>query len=244
MKSTTVILSLVLCVAAVSGETTPEKISEPVHVTNSTNDYDFNQALVDFVKGKSVGLWYKLLELLEEMKKDCPTFESEFEKEFQTVRECAEEVKLNTNQTICQAVKTHFHTCNKPVRDLLSKCLPPKSRDLPELISKIVLTVFDEACQSTVEQILELMNPCQFTTDFASHESCVALRTQIRSYTDTFPTKQFVCSLIPTIKKCSNERHVSDCSNPITKRAFARFHEAIEEATKELCAAPSKNEIA
>lgn len=57
------------------------------------------------------------------------------------------------------SIKKKFAKCTKLGRDLVVSCLPEKSKDLPILGEKIAFALIDQACNSTVEEILgEFLN--------------------------------------------------------------------------------------
>lgn len=69
------------------------------------------------------------------------------------VGECVEDIDLGSD-TFCSLIKKNFAKCSKPARDLITSCLPEESKGLPGLGEKIILAIIENACSSTVEEIL------------------------------------------------------------------------------------------
>lgn len=64
-----------------------------------------------------------------------------------------EEIEWGSD-TFCTVIRKNFAKCTAPARELIVGCLPEKSKDLPMLAEKIVSALIDQACNSTVEEIV------------------------------------------------------------------------------------------
>lgn len=69
------------------------------------------------------------------------------------IQTCLEEIELGSD-TLCNLIRKNYGKCTKPARELIISCLPEKSKDLPVLGEKIILSIIDQTCNSTVEEIL------------------------------------------------------------------------------------------
>lgn len=66
---------------------------------------------------------------------------------------CINNIELGEN-TFCSLLRNNLEKCAEPVKKLLVGCLPEESKGLPVMAIKIIKAVIDQACNSTVEEIL------------------------------------------------------------------------------------------
>ncbi|MFK9312061.1 hypothetical protein ACJEKH_26130, partial [Escherichia coli] len=68
------------------------------------------------------------------------------------------------------------------------------------MVDKMIVGIIDQACQSTVEEILELFNPCGFNNDDEHIPACKEIMTAVDKYRNELPSKSLICSTVPKIK--------------------------------------------
>ncbi|XP_018568676.1 uncharacterized protein LOC111691275 [Anoplophora glabripennis] len=176
----------------------------------------------------------KFIELSEKTKIQCPELEQTLDTTLEEVDNCIENTELGDN-TLCSLLRNNLEKCLEPVKKTLVRCLPEESKGLPIMAIKIGKAVVDQACNSTVEEILELLNPCTRAKETLSYEACTKVRKIFREYKNKLPSKSLVCSLLPNIKSCDKFHQEASCKNPVTKSAMVNFFEAIDEATATEC---------
>ncbi|KAG5894172.1 hypothetical protein JTB14_001867 [Gonioctena quinquepunctata] len=191
--------------------------------------------LAELVRDKfNITIINDLLRLGHLAKEKCPDVEDKLEKAVDEIAECITSIELGS-ETFCSLIRHNWNKCSKPGLDAVASCLPAESRDLPRMASKVILAVIDQACNSTVEQILELFNPCLMEEDIDEFAECTEILTSFKEHKDKLPSKNLICSLLPKMKGCKKAHQDASCKNPVTKQASALFSEAIEDATQEEC---------
>ncbi|KAG5894171.1 hypothetical protein JTB14_001866 [Gonioctena quinquepunctata] len=202
--------------------------------SKSIEEEDIRELAV-FVRDKfNITIINDLLRLGNMAKEKCPDIEDKAEKAVDEIGECITNIELGS-ETFCSLIRHNWKKCSKPGVDAVASCLPAESRDLPRMASKVILAVIDQACNSTVEQVLELFNPCMMEEDIDKFAECTDIITSLKEQRDKLPSKNLVCSLLPKMKGCRKAHQDASCKNPVTKQASARFSEAIEDATQEEC---------
>ncbi|XP_056647900.1 uncharacterized protein LOC130452563 [Diorhabda sublineata] len=175
-----------------------------------------------------------LEELGKKAKAQCPNIETQIEEVGSQIESCIEDIELGSD-TFCSLMKKNLAKCAKPGVDLISSCLPAESKELPTIAIKVVSAIIDQACRSTVEEILELFNPCILETDISTISACTEIKTVLEEHRNKLPSKSLVCSTVPKVKSCSKAHREASCKNPITNRVAANFQDAIEASIKDVC---------
>ncbi|XP_074026936.1 uncharacterized protein isoform X2 [Leptinotarsa decemlineata] len=207
--------------------------------SSSLEEEDIKE-IAEMVKEKfNSTIVFDVLRLAKLTKDKCPDVEEKAENALGEIAECISDIELGS-ETFCSLIRNNWEKCSKPGLDAVASCLPEESKDLPYMFSKIIAAIVDEACNSTVEEILELFNPCGFDDeDSRELPECNEIVSTVASYKDKLPSKNLICSMLPKMRKCGIAQNES-CKNPITKRAGLHFQEAIESATKDDCDALNK----
>ncbi|CAG9834927.1 unnamed protein product [Diabrotica balteata] len=180
-----------------------------------------------------------VIKMAEKAKAKCPDLEEKLDDISEKIEKCVDDIELGS-ETFCSLVKNNLARCAKPAIDLIASCLPEESRDLPVLGQKIVVAVVKQACSSTVEEILELFNPCALEKDFASFPACREIKTVIDEHRNKLPSKSLICSTLPKVRNCAKAHIEASCQNTITRQAALKFHDAIDAALKDDCDALNK----
>ncbi|CAG9834924.1 unnamed protein product [Diabrotica balteata] len=180
-----------------------------------------------------------IVKMVEKAEDKCPNIEEKIEGVVDKVDQCMDEIELGSD-TFCSLVKNNLAKCSKPLVDLITSCLPDESKDLPPMVQKIITAVVDEACHTTVEELLELLNPCIIDKEFVSVPACSEIKDVFVANRNKLPSKSLVCSMLPKVKTCVKGHVEASCKNPTTKRATLKFHEAIDNAIKSDCEALNK----
>ncbi|CAH1101383.1 unnamed protein product [Psylliodes chrysocephalus] len=155
------------------------------------------------------------------------------------VQNCIEAVELG-NDTFCHMIQENFVTCFKPVAVVINTCMPEESKDLPFMIGKMIHGVIEQACHSTVEDILEIFNPCIYEKDPETIHACEEIDTVVGEHQNKLPSKSLICQTLPKVKNCAKAMVDGSCKNQVTKNAVLKFHDAIEHSVKEDCDALNK----
>nr|XP_023023452.1 uncharacterized protein LOC111511653 [Leptinotarsa decemlineata] len=181
---------------------------------------------------------FDIMTLIKKTEDKCPDIEEKLERAGEEIGECIEQIELGS-ETFCSLLRKNGQKCTKPGVEAIASCLPEESKELPAMLSKIIWVVIDQACNSTVEEILELFNPCVMNKEANKSPECTAVKDTIVSHKDQLPSKSLICSLVPKVKSCA-AKHEGGCTNPITKNANLHFQNAIEDAIKDDCDALNK----
>ncbi|XP_072388550.1 uncharacterized protein [Diabrotica undecimpunctata] len=180
-----------------------------------------------------------VLKMAEKAKEKCPNIDDKIDEVGEKIVQCMDDIELGS-ETFCSLVKKNLAKCSKPLVDLITGCLPDESKDLPAMGEKIITAIVDEACHTTVEELLELFNPCFMEKEFVSVPACSEIKDVFVANRNKLPSKSLVCSMLPKVKSCVKGHVDASCKNPTTKRATLKFHEAIENAIKSDCDALNK----
>ncbi|XP_028146143.1 uncharacterized protein LOC114339675 [Diabrotica virgifera virgifera] len=206
-----------------------------------------SKALQKYLKDSDYQVIKDLTREFDKHKDKCADIEKKMNDTIDDLANCIEDITIG-DSTVCATAQRAIEKCAKPVIELVSGCLPDESKELPALAEGVVLAIWKQACASTVEQVLELFNPCQWKSfsSLEKIESCKAVPTEVESWDHSkqLPTTENICTLLPKIKKCSSDFHGQYCKNPVTLSSFAKFHKAIETETEKICHDPVKNEVA
>ncbi|CAH1101381.1 unnamed protein product [Psylliodes chrysocephalus] len=197
-------------------------LSEFNKIAQYVNDEYNTTVLLDAVK------------MIEKINEKCPNIQTQIDSVGEEVHNCMVGVELG-NDTLCHMVKTHLVRCLKPIGVVINTCLPEESKGLPILVEKMVQGLINQACESTVEEILELFNPCIFETDTEDVHACQEADAVIEEYRNKLPSKSLVCHTLPKARNCVKAMVEGSCKNPITQNSVLKFHDAAEHAIKEDC---------
>ncbi|XP_074026934.1 uncharacterized protein [Leptinotarsa decemlineata] len=196
--------------------------------------------LAQLVKDKfNTTIIYDLLKLAKKAEEKCPDIEGKIEGAIDQILECITDIELGAD-TLCSLIRNNWEKCSKPGWDAVASCLPAESKDLPHLFGKVFFALVDQACNSTVEQILELLNPCGLKNNYETFPECKDVLKTFTSHKNELPSKSLVCSMLPKLKNCAEAHDKAGCENPITRQASNQFFEAVEDATKDDCDAINK----
>ncbi|XP_023023451.2 uncharacterized protein [Leptinotarsa decemlineata] len=207
--------------------------AEESNESSSLEKEDFEE-IAEFAKNKlNTTIIYDLMKLVKKTQEKCPDIEEKLEHAGEEIGECIEKIELGS-ETFCSLLRKNGERCSKAGVEAIASCLPEESKELPAMLSKIIWVIIDQACNSTVEEILELFNPCVLNEEASKSPECTEVKDALASHKDQLPSKSFVCSMIPKVRSCS-KKFESGCTNPITKNANLHFHDAVEEAIKEDC---------
>ncbi|CAG9834922.1 unnamed protein product [Diabrotica balteata] len=206
-----------------------------------------SKALQKFLKDSDYQVIKDLSRDFNRHKDKCEDIEKKMNDTIEDLSDCLEGISIGSN-TVCFTVRHAVEKCAKPVIELVSGCLPEESKELPALVERISLGLLKQACSSTVEEVLELFNPCQWKSfnNLEKIDSCNNLMTEVESWDhkNPLPTTENICKALPKLKKCSSDFHGQYCKNPVTLSSFAKFHKSIEDQTEKICHNPVKNEVA
>ncbi|KAJ8918634.1 hypothetical protein NQ315_013140 [Exocentrus adspersus] len=175
-----------------------------------------------------------MLALIEQTKKQCPDIQDKLDSTTDQVATCIDNIDLGSD-TFCAIIRKNLGKCSEPVKKLLDGCLPEESKDLPAMGIKIISAIIDQACNSTVEEILELFNPCMMEKEFKSYEACTKVKDAVTEHKSKLPTKSLICSMLPNLTSCVKSHRDASCKNPVTKESLINFYEAIDTATASDC---------
>ncbi|XP_018568653.1 uncharacterized protein LOC108908944 [Anoplophora glabripennis] len=175
-----------------------------------------------------------ILVLINKTESRCPGIEEKLDKAVGEVGECLDDIDLGED-TICTVTRKNLEKCSEPITKILVDCLPEESKGLPILGIKILKAVLDQACNSTVEEILELLNACTLKKEFDYFDTCTSLKNTFQQYRDKVPSKSLVCSLMPNVKSCIKSHQEASCKNPVTRAVMVKFYDAIDIATASEC---------
>ncbi|CAG9863958.1 unnamed protein product [Phyllotreta striolata] len=211
-------------------------------VYGKSEENEVQKLVTDFLEDKAsdLSLFNDIIEMADKTKKNCPDLDAKLNATMIEVQKCTEEIKIGPN-TICTILKTNIVPCTKPVRELMVSCLPQESKELPLVLERIFITIIKQACSSTMEEILEFFNPCQFSKNVSSFPSCQEVANTVQTFRNKMPSKEFVCSLLPKLRTCSKDIHNATCTNIITRTVFLNLHQALEDNTKDVCNGAKKN---
>ncbi|CAG9863957.1 unnamed protein product [Phyllotreta striolata] len=206
---------------------------------DSSSSEDLRE-LAESIRDKyNTTLLLDIMKLIDEAKSKCPDIEDKAESVMEEIMSCADDIELGSD-TFCSLIKKNYAKCTKPARDLVVSCLPEESKSLPALFEKIVVALIDNACSSTVEELLELFNPCALENDPESFDSCKAVKNAVQQHANKMPSKSLVCSIIPKAKNCAKTILDNSCKNTVTRNSVNKFYNAIDVATKDECDALNK----
>ncbi|XP_028143500.1 uncharacterized protein LOC114337290 isoform X1 [Diabrotica virgifera virgifera] len=180
-----------------------------------------------------------MIKMAEQTKAKCPDLEEKLDEVSEKIEKCVDDVELGS-ETFCSLINKNLVKCTKPAIDLIASCLPEESKDLPVMLEKMLAAVVKQACSSTVEEVLELMNPCALEKDFASYPACKEIKTVIDEHKNKLPSKSLICSTMPKVRNCAKAHIEGNCQNTITRQAALKFHDAIDAALKDDCDALNK----
>ncbi|XP_072388553.1 uncharacterized protein [Diabrotica undecimpunctata] len=180
-----------------------------------------------------------MIKMADQTKAKCPDLEEKLDDVSEKIEKCVDDIELGS-ETFCSLIKKNLGKCSKPAIDLLASCLPEESKDLPVMLEKMLVAVVKQACSSTVEEVLELMNPCALEKDFASYPACREIKTVIDEHKNKLPSKSLICSTIPKVRNCAKAHIEASCQNTVTRQAALKFHDAIDAALKDDCDALNK----
>ncbi|CAG9834928.1 unnamed protein product [Diabrotica balteata] len=180
-----------------------------------------------------------LIKMADQTKAKCPDLEEKLDEISDKIEKCVDDIELGS-ETFCSLIKNNLGKCTKPAIDLLASCLPEESKDLPVMLEKMLVAIVKQACSSTVEEVLELMNPCALEKDFISYPACREIKTVIDEHKNKLPSKSLICSTIPKVRNCAKAHIEGSCQNTVTRQAALKFHDAIDAALKDDCDALNK----
>ncbi|XP_056648333.1 uncharacterized protein LOC130452869 isoform X1 [Diorhabda sublineata] len=152
------------------------------------------------------------------------------------IEECIEEIDFR-DETICSLLRKNLKKCSKPAIDLISYFLQENSKDFSSMVEKIIVVMVEQTCQSTVEEILELFNPCFMRRNFIDFQPCVEIKTSLDEFRHQVSYKSFFCSIIPKMRNCMKEHLQASCQNSITRRSSLKFQDAVWNSVKDDCKA-------
>ncbi|CAH1998222.1 unnamed protein product [Acanthoscelides obtectus] len=200
--------------------------------SSSSEEIDFNE-LKKFVQSANHEKMTQALDLYNKTKSRCPNIDEDVMEATKKVAECVENVELGSD-TVCSVIKKNFPKCTKPFVDVLINCLDEEFKFALPLGIKMITGFIDQACNSTVEEVLELFNPCIFDNDAEEEkiEACKLINE--KSKDDRLITKAEVCDLRPKGKECLKQL-VQTCKSPITKKTVMDFHEVSEHIMDNEC---------
>ncbi|XP_056632279.1 uncharacterized protein LOC130442184 [Diorhabda sublineata] len=208
-----------------------------VNADSSSSSEEDLKEIGNLLKEKfNITLLLDFLELGNQAKAKCPDIEEKMDNVVEQMGECAEQIELG-DDTFCSLIKKNLKKCSKPVIDIITSCMPNESKDLPSIIEKAIIATVEQACQSTVEEILELFNPCYMQKDFIEFQPCADIRTTLVEQRNKLPSKSLVCSTIPKMRNCMKDHLEASCQNAITKRSSLKFQDAIWNSVKVDCKA-------
>ncbi|CAG9863956.1 unnamed protein product, partial [Phyllotreta striolata] len=179
-----------------------------------------------------------LLKLADKVNEKCPHLEDKLDSVGEKVSACIENIELGS-KTICTLVKENFMQCFKPVRDVMVSCMPEESKDLPVMVGKVIVALVNTACQSTVEEVLELFNPCQMQAmhheNFSKTPACKQVKTAIVQHKNKLPSNSLICEILPKMHTCEEAVMQQVCKNSVTRNIVTKFHNAVENSLKTEC---------
>nr|CAI5827716.1 unnamed protein product [Callosobruchus analis] len=152
------------------------------------------------------------------------------------VVQCIEKTEIGSN-TMCTTIGQNLPKCAKPIVDLLTPCVEEKYQYVLPLTLKLITGFVQGACDSTVEELLELLNPCVFDVDEEEEnkiDSCKKINEKIKD--DTIPTKDELCGMKADGDDCITKL-TDTCKNPLTKKVSMRFSGIGTSIIGEQCAA-------
>ncbi|CAH1101388.1 unnamed protein product, partial [Psylliodes chrysocephalus] len=170
----------------------------------------------------------------DKIKEKCPDIEDKIEHTMDRVGECVEAVDLGSD-TFCSLIRKNFVKCMKPAKELITGCMPQESKDIPEMIEKMMMAMIDQACSSTVEEMLEMLNPCKMEKDPQTFPACKEVMTTMEQYKNKLPSKAMICQTMPKMRMCMKAVLDASCPNQITKNAHMKMQDAIDKAMKDDC---------
>ncbi|KAJ8986002.1 hypothetical protein NQ317_013886 [Molorchus minor] len=113
------------------------------------------QEIADRIKSKfNITGVNELMLFINSTQSKCPDVEDRIESVAREISICLKSIDA-TSETFCSLARKNFARCAAPVSKALVDCIPEESKDLPGMFVKIIASVVDQACNSTVEQILE-----------------------------------------------------------------------------------------
>ncbi|KAJ8940672.1 hypothetical protein NQ318_017721 [Aromia moschata] len=202
--------------------------------SSSSSEEDLKDVAIFLKNVWNVTIINDIADLINRTEAQCPDLESKFEQAMEQVGECLEAVD-SSSETFCSLIKKHLLKCAEPVRKAIDDCLPQESKGLPRIALKILAAVVDQACSSTVEEVLEIFNPCRMELEFTHFEACQKIKDVFQQYRNKLPSKNLVCEMTPKIRQCVRAHEEASCKNTVTKQALLKFHNAVERVTTEDC---------
>ncbi|CAG9863955.1 unnamed protein product, partial [Phyllotreta striolata] len=175
----------------------------------------------------------------DKVKAKCPDIEDKMKNMLTSVGECADKITLGSD-TFCSLIVKNFDECTKPMKEVMDACSPDESKDVPEMVLKMVKAVIVEACASTVEEMLELLNPCKMEGDPTKIEECKKVLKQMEDHKSQEVTKSLICQTMPKVRGCMKAVLDKSCSNAITKTIHNKMYQALEKSVKTECDAVNK----
>ncbi|VEN50423.1 unnamed protein product [Callosobruchus maculatus] len=200
--------------------------------SSSSEEIDFNE-LRKFVGSRNHEQLNQALDIYNKTKTKCPNIDEDAVEATKKAAECVEKLELGSD-TVCTVIKKNFPKCTKPIIDLMTNCVDDEYKFALPLAIKIVTGFIDQACNSTVEEVLELFNPCVFDNDEEEDkiEACKVLKEKRND--ERLMTKTEVCDLRPKGKECLKQL-TATCKNPLTKKTVMDFHDVSEDIMDDEC---------
>ncbi|CAH2010179.1 unnamed protein product [Acanthoscelides obtectus] len=92
-------------------------------------------------------------DIFNKTQEKCPNLKTDAEDVLKKVGECVVKIEMGS-KTICQVIKEKIPKCSKPIIDLITPCVEEQHQYLVRLTFKMVQALMDQACNSTVEELL------------------------------------------------------------------------------------------
>ncbi|XP_066253278.1 uncharacterized protein [Euwallacea similis] len=154
----------------------------------------------------------------------CPGYGNKFENVTMEIADCAESID-EENETICSMMKNNLEKCMQPLVKLFEECLPERSRRVPAMLVKMILSSLNYVCKTNGEHLLELQNQC-FRTPTIKLKRCIRkIETTRQKYirSNRYPSAEEICDLLEEMKPCLTSHLQTSCNHPITREAFIDF---------------------
>ncbi|CAH1991376.1 unnamed protein product [Acanthoscelides obtectus] len=174
-------------------------------------------------------------DIFNKTQEKCPNLKTDAEDVLKKVGECVVKIEMGS-KTICQVIKEKIPKCSKPIIDLITPCVEEQHQYLVRLTFKMVQALMDQACNSTVEELLELFNPCVIDVEEEEEnkfESCKRINEKMKD--DLIPTKEEMCKLKSDGYDCMKEL-TKKCENPLTKKSSLDFAKVADDVLADMCA--------
>ncbi|CAH1101382.1 unnamed protein product [Psylliodes chrysocephalus] len=234
-----VFLAVFLCALASTNAKPSHDKEEGSDSPSATGESEFKKIAEQVNERYNTTVLLDIGELINKVDEKCPNLEKQMDNVAEEIHNCIDDIELG-NDTLCHAVQENFVTCFKPVAVLINSCMPEESKDLPFMLGKMVQGLITQACHSTVEEILEIFNPCIYEADTDTLPACEEVETVVNEHKSKLPSKSLICHTLPKERNCAKSMVEGTCKNPITKNTVIKFHDAVEHAIKEDCDALNK----